>query len=284
MTNIRLPNDTDIILDEYDLMYLNELSQSARKAGVKEKVNPKMVFDFVKSQLTLIEIEKLQQQLPKLIGLFEYSKELNQLALYDNACLQVKQISCEQIAYNSGIEKYVSKSDLTKYIEFVEDKVIKLKQLSEFPRIIPDENKKIIKSFQDKKIFDELWIIYTSYGEDLKSNKEKIREKDPIVFGVFECNPTKYYYITDWIDEYCDITFDELVDKLEELDNGYQVNFIKEISNEKIKEMIKINEDKARRLKQTTRNNFRSLMGKEEKGMRRVISDALQFIKIWKKH
>ena len=59
MTNIRLPNDINITLDAYDLMYLDELSEPARKAGVKEKVNPKMVFDFVKSQLTLIEIEKL---------------------------------------------------------------------------------------------------------------------------------------------------------------------------------------------------------------------------------
>ena len=42
---------------------------------------------------------------------------------------------------------------------------------------------------------------------------EEIKKRDPIVFGVI-AGSNKLYYITDWVDEYCDLTLAKFVDTL----------------------------------------------------------------------
>ena len=41
--------------------------------------------------------------------------------------------------------------------------------------------------------------------------KEVEKAKDPILFGVI-AGSNKLYYIDDWIDEYCDLRFENIVD------------------------------------------------------------------------
>ena len=42
--------------------------------------------------------------------------------------------------------------------------------------------------------------------------------KDPILFGKLR-NSNRFYFIADWEDEFCTLTFDELLDELD-IDNG----------------------------------------------------------------
>ena len=42
-----------------------------------------------------------------------------------------------------------------------------------------------------------------------KTKKEIEEEKDPILFGVFK-ESRRLYYIGDWIDEYCNLTMNEV--------------------------------------------------------------------------
>ena len=46
------------------------------------------------------------------------------------------------------------------------------------------------------------------------TEEEKRIKKDPILFGVIY-GSNKLYYIADWVDEYCDLTWDQVVEKLE---------------------------------------------------------------------
>ena len=66
-------------------------------------------------------------------------------------------------------------------------------------------------------MFDEFFIIFTDYtGEVERTVKKEERDKDPILFGVVH-HPDKtnmptnrMYFIADWVDEYCDLTLEEL--------------------------------------------------------------------------
>jgi hypothetical protein len=47
------------------------------------------------------------------------------------------------------------------------------------------------------------------------SSEEKQKMKDPILFGYIK-ETDRLYFIADWEDEYCDLTFDEIVDVIGE--------------------------------------------------------------------
>lgn len=42
------------------------------------------------------------------------------------------------------------------------------------------------------------------------TKKEKEKKRDPILFGIIK-HSRNFYYIGDWIDEYCDLTLKEAV-------------------------------------------------------------------------
>lgn len=47
------------------------------------------------------------------------------------------------------------------------------------------------------------------------------REKDPIIFGTFQNKDTdtiidRFYYLGDWVDEFCDLTLDKFVNEMSE--------------------------------------------------------------------
>ena len=89
-------------------------------------------------------------------------------------------------------------------------------------REIPDEIVDTVAKVKD--IFDELYVVFTDYTgkEERKVAKER-RDKDPILFGVFKNNVVvsdRFYFLGDWVDEYCDLTLDKFIDQYKEK-NGY---------------------------------------------------------------
>lgn len=85
-------------------------------------------------------------------------------------------------------------------------------------REIPDDLVETIE--KARTIFDELYVVFTDYTgkEERKVEKER-RDKDPILFGSFK-NQTnvadRFYFLGDWVDEYCDLTLDKLVEQYKE--------------------------------------------------------------------
>lgn len=107
-------------------------------------------------------------------------------------------------------------------------------------------------------------VVHT--GEVVKTNKEKIREKDPILFGRFSFTPNTYYYITDWVDKYCDLTLVKLVDTLKVTDPEFELDFIPEIDDKYVKKIMQEVDDRVKRLSMTKPSNFVGLMREEDGG------------------
>jgi len=71
------------------------------------------------------------------------------------------------------------------------------------------------------KIFDNYVVLhYDPQGKASEMSAEEkaqelVRRRDPILFGVFR-GSRKLYFVGDWKDEQCDLTLQEIVDKLGE--------------------------------------------------------------------
>lgn len=133
-------------------------------------------------------------------------------------CFLADTLLKEEKLIELGINTFVYKDVVEEYIENVADKVVKIVELSRYMREVPDELVSVIE--KTKNIFDEFYVIFTDYtgSEERKVEKER-RDKDPILFGVFK-NATnvadRFYFLGDWVDEFCDLTLDKMIEQYQD--------------------------------------------------------------------
>jgi hypothetical protein len=147
-----------------------------------------------------------------------------------------------------NINKCVQYQDLLDGITRVEGKAIKIIELSGYRRDIPDEIVALIKKLKDNKLFDEYYIVFTDYTHETSKEVALERQKkDPILFGAFidkedlRGKPNiheRLYFLADWEDEYCNLTYDKLLEA--NIKHGYDINIdlIKDVNEEDITNYI----------------------------------------------
>lgn len=123
----------------------------------------------------------------------------------------------EKDIISMGISKYVLSGDVLNYMDHVADKTVKIIELKNYPREIPDEITDIVEKTKD--LFGELYVVFTDYtGEVEKKVAKERRDKDPILFGSFQNKSgeisDKWYFLGDWEDEYCDLTLEKMLSEM----------------------------------------------------------------------
>lgn len=150
----------------------------------------------------------------------------------------------------SGFTKFLDWDQISESLEKLESENVRnvlATTLKEYPRPIPSINAKKIE--KAKEYFDEIVIIYTDYtGKERGKVSQARKERDPIAFGVLTqdfVNPisgrktttahNQAFFITDWIDENCDLTLDKLLKESAKIGIDLEE---KEIHSENIDEMF----------------------------------------------
>lgn len=232
------------------------------------EISPKLYFSYVKSKLNKVQQKKLLKRIEKLYKLVEQAKEIDQDAAKEEYAKLLAIAVREQEAYACGIQRYVDKDIVDKFKNKVKDRVIKWSPLEEFPRVIPKEVRNIIKQVKKRDLFDKYYVLYTDYtDEDLKTTKDKIIEKDPILFGEYSYQEGRLYFIADWIDEYCDLTIEKFVEEVKDKDIGDEDSF-KKIPELDEKYFQAIKEEVQKRhetLRSTNSSNWRTKALDEER-------------------
>lgn len=151
------------------------------------------------------------------MSLIQKSLTLHQEAQVEELISKLTIHIYESVLAASGFNHYIELKDLVE-LQLKCEKELDLDYIKNFVRIIPDEvvEKKVIAD--NLQIFDNYVVLY--YDPDGKAFKlteqeERRARKDPILFGVINSSP-KLYYVADWVDEYCDLTWDQVVEKLGE--------------------------------------------------------------------
>lgn len=189
-----------------------------------KEMTPYQYFQFVKSKVNEMNDKDLNKLYSISSELLEKYKKTGQIKAAKKLAFHIKSILKEKEIIDLGITKFIYRDDIENYIDNIAKDVVKIIELKNYPREIPDELVETIEKTKD--IFDEMYVLFTDYTGEVEKEVEK--ERDPILFGSFidrtvDEMSQRMYYLGDWVDEYCDLTLDKLVSQTDK-------SIVKEIS------------------------------------------------------
>lgn len=183
----------------------------------------KDMFGELKKSFSKMSDEDASEMLTRIGELADSAKKAGQEQMLKTLKLQyewsVKEI--EDIV-PAGYDTFLNIEDINEAIDALDENNIRhllFTDIRNYTHSIPEDSaNKINKA---KSVFDKIYILHTDFsGKDRKETEEVRKEKDPIAFGTLlaDVNGRKvqnphYYFITDWEDEYCDLTLAKLVDE-----------------------------------------------------------------------
>lgn len=201
------------------------------------ELNPYEYFEQVKERKNHVTDEELQNVYDNCLELLNKYKITGQQKAMKKLLFHLECIEKERELVKMGINTFIYRDDIEEYIDNIASDVVKIIELENYEREIPDEIVYVIEKVKDK--FDQLYIVFTDYTG--KIEKEVYRERDPILFGTFQNQKDRviidrFYYLGDWEDEYCDLTLDKMVNETKKLGKR---NIAKTISTPKDIEELK---------------------------------------------
>lgn len=209
----------------------------------KKSVIVKTVGDFFNGVFSSIEeLREVEDVVNHYNTIVKNAQTTGQKALIEKVKDMIDLISLESKLITSNFTKYVTEEQIVSFLNIedvrlknkneIQKKYIHLSWIKNYNRIIPDKVVEVKRIADTLNVFDNYVILYYSpEGKHESLTKEEIKKAaDPILFGVIESS-NKLYYIADWIDEYCNLTLDKLLNTIDEK------SF--EITNESVKTIIK---------------------------------------------
>lgn len=166
---------------------------------------------------TTEELQLATDRLKNYESAVEHLRKTGQTALLEIMEHQLEVHSAETRLYALGYRKVVTEANIVEFASKAK-KGLCLDWIKNFARSIPSKAVDVKMKTDENEIFDNYVILHFDPMKDGKmlTLKERAEEdKDPILFGVI-AGSNKLYYLADWIDEYCDLTFDKLVEKIGE--------------------------------------------------------------------
>lgn len=204
------------------------------------ELTPVEYFEQVKEKKQNITDEELKNVYDNCLELLNKYKTTGQIKGMKKLLFHLQCIEKEREIVKMGVNTFVYRDDIEEYIDNIAKDVVKIIELENYEREIPDDIVETIDKVKDK--FDKLYIVFTDYtGKVERQIAKERRVKDPILFGTFQDpqNRTiidRFYYLGDWEDEYCDLTLDKMVNETEKAGKR---DIIKTISTPKDIEELK---------------------------------------------
>lgn len=195
------------------------MSEVRENIAVKDEslLTPQEYFAAVKERKHSITDEQLRAVYDNCLELLNKYRITGQRDGMRKLMFHLQCVEKERKIVQMGINTFVYRDDVEYYIDQVADDVVKIIDLESYEREIPDEIVEIIQRTKDK--FDQLYVVFTDYTGQMERKVEKERQsKDPILFGTFQNQSMRtvidrFYYLGDWVDEYCDLTLDKMVNE-----------------------------------------------------------------------
>ena len=244
-----------------DITYVDGLEQQdidyIRESTEKKETTPSQYFNFLKKLKGKIKDETVSTAIAAAQDLLQTCVVTGQKALAENLMVKLELLLRERNAIAHGYDTVINRVDLEAWTLDIYEKAkkedkpnpIHIIELKNYSRTIPDD---VIEKVGDaRNFFDMLYVAYTDYtGETVRKVEKEKRDKDPIIFGAFLVNsehgnriPAEHlFYITDWVDDFCDLTMDQVIKTYKEATKKDIVLNNEEIATidiKKIKEQIK---------------------------------------------
>lgn len=155
-----------------------------------------------------------RDRVSKYLQAIHNASAVGQTALLEQLLSEMIANKYEALLNSKGCYYAIGESDVVKFAEKTE-RGVNLCYLKNFIRPLPQEVVDKLNEVNSYEVFDNYVVMH--YDPQNKAHKETKKEeakrKDPILFGVIS-GSRKLYYITDWVDEVCDLTLEKFVDTL----------------------------------------------------------------------
>ena len=204
---------------------IEEQKEASEEKKKEVTLTPAEYFEKIKSLKETITDESLL----KVLELAEQKlKKFKLLKQAEAAQITTNYISMFQKEINiiqAGFTEYVLKTDVEHYMFQLADKTVFCCEIADYPREIPDEITDKIADHMD--LFDNIYVVFTDYSKKVSDTvKKKTVEKDPVVFGSINFGKVdgqtvigpRLYFLGDWVDEYCDLTLDEIISTFDKVE------------------------------------------------------------------
>ena len=188
----------------------------------EDAVEPKEYFKILKDKTKKAEKERLANQLEVIAEQIIAAKSVGQKNFLERLGFCYETIIKEQQLLSRGLSSFVYKEDVKAFLDKVKPKnSIRIIELERYPRAIPLKNLKDIERIKKWELFDDFCVVFTDFTGSSHSTKEERefvkRNRDPVVFGYFKNKNEqheRFYFVTDWEDEHCDLTFTKMIEKM----------------------------------------------------------------------
>lgn len=214
------------------------------------ELTPKEYFDFLKEKKNTITDLDLQNIYNNCLTLLNKYVVTGQVKGALKLKFHLETIEKEMDIVKSGINTFVYRDDIEYYIDNIADDIVKIIELENYEREIPDEIVEALATVKDK--FSNFYVVFTDYTGQVERQVEKERrDKDPILFGTFEDKTSgtiieRFYFIGDWEDEYCDLTLDKMVTEMKNANKNISHSIATPKSFEELKVQLSALEESTR--------------------------------------
>ena len=177
------------------------------------KLPPEETMKIVFERAEQLQVFAAKQQTVE--NLIKVAKENGQTALVEDLKSKQAVLVYEAALIVLGYSQYISENALVSLAK-KSDRAFRLDWIKNFVRIIPEPVAEKKRGLDKSLIFDNYVILH--YDPDGKGNKlteaDIAAKRDPILFGVLK-GSQKLYFVADWKDDLCTLTFEELMLELE---------------------------------------------------------------------
>lgn len=199
---------TGAFLSPNNIGILGRTRQRTRVAASK-------AFALVKRCIKSVTRENAEYRAAKAASFAQQAKDNGQQALYEELSQQFLAASTEVKLAQAGFTTFINKKAVygfaarTKGAADSKDELFQT-PVENFGRPIPEGPAKRLKVARATGLFQGFTVLHAGAAM-IKTTAQKIREKDPILFGMVATHPDRLYVIADWIDELCHLTVSELL-------------------------------------------------------------------------
>lgn len=215
------------------------------------EITPTEYFESLKSKKQTITDKDLQKYYDNCLKLVNKYNITGQTKGLRKLIFHTKTVEKERQLVKLGINQFIYRDDVEDYIDNVSNKVVKIIELENYEREIPDEIVETISKTKD--IFNQMYVVFTDYtGKVEKQIQKERRDKDPILFGTFQDKQSRtvidrFYFLGDWEDEYCDLTLDKMVKEYkQQKDKDILFDFNTPVDIEEISKQLSIMDENNR--------------------------------------
>jgi hypothetical protein len=169
---------------------------------------------FVSVKNTEQELEIVKGRAEGYAQAIDNAKKAGQRALVEQLTSGMNAARMEVQLLAIGLAKYLREEDVIRFYKLC-PKGLRLDWVQNFARMIPAALIDLKGRADAIGIFDNYVVLHydpkaKSYAE---TEKEKAARKDPILFGLMK-NRRLLYVVGDWVDEFCDLTLDQVADTI----------------------------------------------------------------------